>query len=98
MKAKAKHVLLIAAGWTFLLLGVAGLFLPVLQGVLFLLIGLIILSSQYAWAHHWLQKVKKHFPQVAHHSERASEKVHRWLAWRRPPQSRSQRGEAEIAE
>ena len=32
------------------MLGVIGLFLPLLQGVLFLLIGLFILSTEYVWA------------------------------------------------
>ena len=35
---------LLAAGWTFVVLGVAGLFLPFLQGFLFLFVGLALLS------------------------------------------------------
>jgi len=35
-----KPVAVIAIGWIFVVLGIAGLFLPVLQGILFLLIGL----------------------------------------------------------
>jgi len=34
----------LVAGWTFVLLGVAGLFLPILQGVLFLFVGITLLS------------------------------------------------------
>lgn len=45
-----KRIMILFVGWTFILLGIAGLFLPILQGVLFLLVGLMILSSQYAWA------------------------------------------------
>ena len=41
MKTHAKRILLLMVGWSFILLGIAGLFLPILQGVLFLLIGLI---------------------------------------------------------
>ena len=40
------------------------LFLPILQGVLFLLVGLIILSSQYAWAHLLLSKIRERFPKL----------------------------------
>ena len=46
----AKRILLLIVGWAFILLGIIGLFLPVLQGVLFLLIGLMILSGEYVWA------------------------------------------------
>ena len=41
-----KHYVLLGLGWIFILLGIAGLFLPVLQGVLFLCIGLILLSRR----------------------------------------------------
>src|SRR2546427_10937372 len=47
MNPYAKRVLVLIIGWSFILLGIVGLFLPILQGVLFILIGLIILSSEY---------------------------------------------------
>lgn len=37
-------------GWTLLVLGVAGLFLPFLQGILFIASGLALLSAEYHWA------------------------------------------------
>ena len=37
-------------GWTFILLGVAGFILPVLQGLLFFIVGLLFLSKEYHWA------------------------------------------------
>jgi uncharacterized protein len=43
-------------GLAFILLGIAALFLPVLQGILFLVIGLLILSTEYVWAHNLLYK------------------------------------------
>jgi uncharacterized membrane protein YbaN (DUF454 family) len=57
-----KRLVLIVAGWALLLLGVAGLFLPVLPGVLFLLIGLSILSMEYAWARRWVTALRRRFP------------------------------------
>ena len=33
------------SGWFFIFLGILGLFLPVLQGILFLAIGAVLLSS-----------------------------------------------------
>ena len=56
-------------GWIFLAAGIAGLFLPFLQGILFILIGLMILSCQYQWAHKILVKVKKRFPKIAEQSD-----------------------------
>jgi uncharacterized protein len=46
-------------GWTFILIGVAGIILPVLQGVLFFIVGLLFLSKEYHWAHRlqmWLRE------------------------------------------
>lgn len=57
-----KRVALIVAGWMFLMLGAAGLFLPVLPGILFLLIGLSILSVEYAWARRWITALRRRFP------------------------------------
>jgi uncharacterized protein len=38
-----KRIARITIGWNFIVAGIAGLFLPLLQGVLFLMIGLVIL-------------------------------------------------------
>ena len=37
-------------GWFFMVLGVAGLILPFLQGFLFLALGVFVLRDQYLWA------------------------------------------------
>jgi len=74
-----KRILVLAVGWMFILLGVAGLFLPILQGVLFLLIGLLILSTEYVWAHHLLGRLRERFPGLAKHAEHAKERAHTWL-------------------
>jgi uncharacterized membrane protein YbaN (DUF454 family) len=74
-----KRIVVLIVGWAFILLGIAGLFLPILQGILFLLIGLIILSSEYVWAHHLLRRLRERFPGLAQHAERAKERAHVWL-------------------
>lgn len=79
MEIRVKRWALLAAGWMFIVLGIAGLFLPVLQGILFLLIGLVLLSSEYVWAHRLLQKLKERFPAVAEHAHSASQRVHNWF-------------------
>jgi len=80
LKKTIKRALILIVGWAFILLGIAGLFLPVLQGILFLLIGLFVLSSEYIWAHKLLQKLKNRFPKIAAQFEVAKEKSERWLA------------------
>lgn len=57
-----KRVVLIIAGWMFLILGTAGLVLPVLPGVLFLLIGLSLLSVEYEWANRHISTLRRRFP------------------------------------
>lgn len=79
MNVFAKRVLILIVGWGFILLGIVGLFLPILQGVLFLVIGLIVLSSEYVWAHHLLARLRKHFPKISHIADEAKAKAGNWL-------------------
>lgn len=79
MKLTFKRAGVLIAGWAFVLVGIAGLFLPVLQGVLFILIGLFILSSEYIWAHHLLEKIRLRFPRVASQLDHAKQKGAHWL-------------------
>lgn len=46
----------------FVILGVLGLFLPLLQGVLFLVIGLTLLSTRYAFARSLLNRARQRYP------------------------------------
>lgn len=79
MLTKLKKIALLLLGWAFVVLGIAGLFLPVLQGALLLLIGLLILSSEYAWADQILRKIRTRFPFAAHQLETASRSATMWL-------------------
>lgn len=55
-------------GWTFILLGIVGTVLPVLQGFLFFIVGLLFLSKEYLWAGNllnWLKKIiHKYIPKA----------------------------------
>ncbi|HZQ92362.1 MAG TPA: PGPGW domain-containing protein [Terriglobales bacterium] len=75
----AKRIATIALGWAFLLLGVAGLVLPILQGILFIVIGLLILSTEYVWAHHLLRRLREKFPSAARRADRAGGRAQAWL-------------------
>lgn len=87
VKKRLKRIGLLILGWAFILLGIAGLFLPILQGVLFILIGLLILSSEYVWAHNLLQKLRRRFPKIAGHMDNAKMKAERWVRPKAKPKS-----------
>jgi hypothetical protein len=78
MRSTLKHIAIKIAGWAFILLGIAGLILPILQGVLFLLIGLTLLSTEYVWAHNLLGRVHKRFPNLHLQIKKAKDWVGRW--------------------
>jgi len=71
----------LAAGYAFLVLGVAGLVLPFLQGILFLLIGLSILATEQAWAHRLVGRVRARYPGLSARADQAKERAAAW--WRR---------------
>ncbi len=57
-----KRVALNAAGWALLILGIVGLFLPILPGVLLMVVALSLLSIEYAWARRWMGSLLHRFP------------------------------------
>ena len=61
----AKRIVILALGWGFILLGIAGIFLPILQGILFLLIGLALLSMESETARRLLHKLRARFPGIS---------------------------------
>lgn len=69
---------MLGCGWAFLLLGFLGLILPILPGVPFLIVGLLILSTEYLWASSILTKLTARFPSFARHLEYATKKARRW--------------------
>lgn len=70
-----KSGLKIFFGWFFILLGILGLFLPILQGLIFLALGATLLAPSMPlfgrvrnWLHHrfpatkrFVRRIKKHF-------------------------------------
>lgn len=79
VRAPRKRVLVLMVGWSFILLGIVGLFLPILQGILFLLIGLFILSTEYIWAHHLLESLRARYPRLSALAHQAKERAERWM-------------------
>lgn len=65
-------------GYLFLVLGVLGLFLPFLQGFLFLFIGLIILARHASWARRLLDDLRSRHPRMDQGIGKAEETLAAW--------------------
>jgi uncharacterized membrane protein YbaN (DUF454 family) len=68
-----KHIGILIVGWFFIGLGIIGLFLPFLQGILFIVIGLAILSSRSELVKRFLKYLEVRYP-----------RYHEWVeTWRK---------------
>ncbi len=65
MTPARKRKLLVVGGWVFLVLGILGLFLPILQGILFLLVGLILLARAQPRFRLLKMRLKRRYPKYA---------------------------------
>jgi uncharacterized membrane protein YbaN (DUF454 family) len=61
---RVRRIFIISLGLVTILLGIVGLFVPVLQGVLFILVGLYLLSRESRIARCWLERLRERFPRV----------------------------------
>jgi uncharacterized protein len=77
MPVLVKRFLVLGFGWAFILLGILGLFLPILQGILFLLIGLALLSSESRTARGILVKLRRRFPKLSRAMTQAEKRARR---------------------
>ena len=66
-----KRLALTIAGWTLIALGIVGLFLPILQGILFLAAGLVLLSFVSPRMRLLRQRLVSRYPAVGDHISRA---------------------------
>jgi uncharacterized membrane protein YbaN (DUF454 family) len=76
---KFKHSMMLILGWFFVGLGILGLFLPFLQGFLFIMIGLAILSTRSEQVKRLLKHLEDRYPR---HHERVMiwrEKIRKWF-------------------
>lgn len=58
------RVVVLLVGWVVLLIGVAGLVLPGIQGLLTILLGAAILSVASELAHRWMRQALQRWPKV----------------------------------
>lgn len=72
----ALRVALLVLGWLVIILGLAGLLLPGLQGILLLVLGAAILSVASDAVHRWLEKVLEHRPKIRQRLNSFRSKLH----------------------
>lgn len=80
MDKRLKDIAVSVIGWGFIFLGIIGCFLPFLQGILFLLIGLYLLSKKNAWAQRVLAKIRRRMPKLSGKMEQARWKSEQFWA------------------
>jgi len=81
MARSLKRYVILGLGWFFVVLGILGIFLPILQGILFLLIGFILLSRESEWAQRQLDNLRTRYPKFAEKYDEAESRANR--LWRR---------------
>lgn len=71
----------IGLGYSLVTLGVIGIIVPVLNGTVFLIFGLLILSRHTRWAASWLEWLKRRNARLGSLIERGETWVDRGEAW-----------------
>lgn len=74
-----KRIGILVLGWFFVGLGVLGLFLPILQGVLFIMIGLALLSSRSERVRGWLRRLEERHPHYHERMEKWRGRMRNWF-------------------
>ena len=67
------------AGFSLLFLGAIGTVLPILQGFLFIALGLFVLRDQYAWAHRGMDWLRRRWPRQVVGVEAMEARMIAWL-------------------
>jgi hypothetical protein len=72
--ARIKRVFWLVAGWALLAAGAIGFFLP-LPGVALMALGLLVLSTEYVWAHSLIGRLRDRFPKTVGAMEKYSSRT-----------------------
>ena len=81
MAGERNRSVVLLIGWGLILLGVLGLLLPILPGIVLLLAGVSVLSSEYVWAHKILQRLRGSFPGFSQRLHEAETWARNRLTW-----------------
>jgi uncharacterized membrane protein YbaN (DUF454 family) len=63
-RSRLLRLVILVSGWIFIVLGVLGLFLPILQGILFLAIGAYLLSLESPMARRVINRLRQRYPKL----------------------------------
>ncbi len=66
-------------GWLFVIMGLLGLVLPFLQGILFIVVGIYILSLHSKFAHKQLHKLKIKYPKAGSRIDSFDHRLRKFL-------------------
>jgi uncharacterized membrane protein YbaN (DUF454 family) len=66
-------------GYSLLAIGIVGVILPILHGMLFVVMGLAVLSRHAPWARRVLERLKRQHPRVRAVIDRGERLTQRWL-------------------
>lgn len=80
-----KRILKISLGILLILLGLIGLFLPILQGILFLLLGTLILSSESKRVRRLMALLRLRYPKQYEKTRQLGNKIRRFFRIRPKP-------------
>ena len=84
MPGYIKRTVLYVAAAFFILLGLAGLVLPFLQGFLFLAIGLVLLSVASRPFGAWMEQHTRKYPKLHSFVEKVQHRVEKFVGEERP--------------
>ena len=73
-----RRVVVLVLGWGLIAVGIVGLFVPILQGILFIMLGLYVLSRESRTARGWLMKLQRRYPKVYAKARRIKESLKSW--------------------
>ncbi len=74
MVRQIRRVVTIVVGVSLLAIGVVGGFIPVFQGWIFVLLGLMVLAKEVPLARYYVQQLKRRYPKQAAQMHRARER------------------------
>ena len=75
----AIRLIVLVIGGLLLVIGIAGLVLPGIQGILTIVLGLAVVSLASDFVHRQLRRLLIRWPRAHHTMERFRERVHGWL-------------------
>ena len=78
----ALRLILLGVGWLVVILGLAGLLLPGLQGILLLILGAAILSVASDTVHRWLERLLENRPRMRRRLNAFRDRLHARLTRR----------------